>query len=86
MMSGLAMASLSWPARADTAWAEATFKQAEGLANAGQYEQALALYQQFIAREPTAKLSYCRAGTMAAGIGNLPRAIGLQDLRQLLPD
>jgi tetratricopeptide (TPR) repeat protein len=83
----LIAASLCGPARADTAWAEATFKQAEGLANAGQYEQALALYQQIIAREPTAKSSYCRAGTMAAGIGNLPQAIDYyKACKQLLPD
>jgi tetratricopeptide (TPR) repeat protein len=83
----LIAASLCGPVRADTAWAEATFKQAEGLANAGQYEQALALYQQIIAREPTAKLSYCRAGTMAAGIGNLPQAIDYyKTCKQLLPD
>ena len=44
----------SAPAEADSAWAEATFRQAEGLADAGQYEQALALYQQIIAREPGA--------------------------------
>src|SRR5262249_52358669 len=41
----------SGPVRADTAWAKATFTQAQTLADAGAYEQALALYQQIIARE-----------------------------------
>jgi tetratricopeptide (TPR) repeat protein len=75
------------PVRADTAWAKATFTQAQTLADAGQYEQALALYQQIIAREPTAKASYCRAGTMSAGIGNLPQAIDYyKTCERLLPD
>ena len=75
------------PAEADSAWAEATFRQAEGLADAGQYEQALALYQQIIAREPGAKLSYCRAGAASAGTGDLPEAIAYyKTCKQLLPD
>jgi tetratricopeptide (TPR) repeat protein len=75
------------PAYADTGWARATFHQAETLAAAGHYEQALALYQQIIAREPSAKLSYCRAGTAAAGAGSLSQAIGYyQTCERLLPD
>jgi tetratricopeptide (TPR) repeat protein len=85
LLTGLAVASP--PARADTAWAQATFKQAGDLADAGQYEQALALYQQIIAREPTAKLSFCRAGTMEAALGNFPQAIGdYRTCERLLPD
>ena len=77
----------SAPAEADSAWAEATFRHAEGLADAGQYEQALALYQQIIAREPGAKLSYCRAGAASAGTGDLPEAIAYyKTCKQLLPD
>jgi tetratricopeptide (TPR) repeat protein len=82
-----ALASASTPARADTAWAQATFKQAEALADAGQYQQALALYQQIIAREPTAKLSFCRAGTMEAALGDFPQAIGdYKTCERLLPE
>ena len=82
-----ALAGASQPARADTAWAQATFKQAEGLADAGQYEQALALYQQIIAREPEAKLSFCRAGTMSAAISDFPQAIDYyKTCERLLPD
>lgn len=82
-----ALAAASPAARADTAWAEATFKQAEGLADAGQYDQALTLYQQIIAREPTAKLSFCRAGTMEAALGNFPQAIeDYKTCERLLPD
>ncbi len=73
--------------RADSVWATATFRQAETLAAAGEYEQALALYQQIIAREPTAKLSYCRAGTAAAGTGALPQAIEYyRTCKKLLPE
>jgi tetratricopeptide (TPR) repeat protein len=80
-------ASAPAPATADSGWATATFKQAESLAAAGQYEQALALYQQIIAREPTAKLSYCRAGTAAAGTGALPLAIDYdKTCKQLFPN
>jgi tetratricopeptide (TPR) repeat protein len=75
------------PAHAETGWAQATFRQAETLAAAGRYEQALALYQQIIGREPSAKLSYCRAGTAAAGAGLLAQAIGYyQTCERLLPD
>ena len=82
-----ALAGASQPARADTAWAQATFKQAEGLADSGQYEQALALYQQIIAREPEAKLSFCRAGTMSAAIGDFPQAIDYyKTCERLLPE
>jgi len=63
-------------ASADTSWAEKTYRQAEKLADAGHYDQALALYEQIIAREPGAKLSYCSAGTAAAGTGQLDKAIG----------
>jgi tetratricopeptide (TPR) repeat protein len=83
----LIVAAADVPARADTAWAQATFRQAETLSAAGRYEEALALYQQIIAREPSAKLSYCRAGTAAAGAGSLAQAIGYyQTCERLLPD
>ena len=36
----------------------------------------MALYEQIIGRESGAKLSYCRAGTAAAGAGRLNKAIG----------
>ena len=75
------MSALLWPrampsANADTAWATATYQQAETLFQAGKYDQALALYEQIIGREPEAKASYCRAGTAAAGAGRLDKAIG----------
>jgi len=83
----LGIAGWAPPAWADTAWAQATFKQAESLAAAGQYEQALALYQQIIAREPDAKLSYCRAGTAAAGTGALSLAIDYyKTCKKLIPE
>ncbi len=75
------------PARADTAWATATYQQAEKLYAAGQYAQALALYEQIIAREPEAKLSFCRAGTAAAGAGQLKKAINYyKSCEQVYPD
>jgi len=75
------------PAAADTAWATATYQQAEKLFQAGQYTQALALYEQIIAREPEAKLSYCRAGTAASGAGQLAKAITYyKSCKQVLPD
>jgi tetratricopeptide (TPR) repeat protein len=75
------------PVRADTAWATQTYQQAEKLFQAGQYDKALALYEQVIAREPSAKLSYCRAGTAAAGAGQLAKAIAYyKSCKQILPD
>ena len=74
-------------AMADTAWATTAYQQAENLFQAGQYDQALALYEQIIAREPGAKLSYCRAGTAAAGAGQLDKAIGFyKTCEQLYPE
>jgi tetratricopeptide (TPR) repeat protein len=74
-------------AKADTTWATTTYQQAEKLFQAGQYDQALALYEQIIAREPDAKLSYCRAGAAAAGTGRLDKAIGFyKTCEQLLPE
>ena len=74
-------------ARADTAWATATYQQAEKLYQAGKYDQALALYEQIILREPGAKLSYCRAGTAAAGAGQLGKAIYYyKNCESLYPD
>jgi len=78
-----------WPgaARADTAWAKTTFDQAGKLSGAGHYAEALALYEQIIAREPTAKLSYCQAGAAAAGTGDLAKSIGYyQTCRKLFPE
>lgn len=75
------------PALADTAWATTTYQQADKLFQAGQYAQALALFEQIIAREPTAKLSYCRAGTAAAGVGDLKKAIAYyKSCEALYPD
>ena len=75
------------PAAADTAWAIATYQQAEKLFQAGQFAQALALYEQIITREPSAKLSYCRAGTAAAGAGQLAKAITYyKSCKQVLPE
>jgi len=78
---GVTLSALLWPrampsAKADTAWATSTYQQAETLFQAGKYDQALALYEQIIGREPEAKASYCRAGTAAAGAGRLVKAIG----------
>ena len=81
------MAAFAPRAVADTAWATATYQQAEKLFQAGQYPQALALYEQIIAREPAAKLSYCRAGTAAAGAGQLNKAIAFyKSCEALYPD
>lgn len=88
-MLGLALLPfLALPAaRADTAWATQTYQQAEKLFQAGRYDQALALYDQIIAREPGAKLSYCRAGTAAAGAGRLNKAIGYyKTCEQIYPE
>ena len=66
---------------------QATYQQAEKLDEAGQYDQALALYEQIIAREPEAKLSFCRAGTAAAGAGQLKKAINYyKSCEQVFPD
>jgi hypothetical protein len=47
----------------------------------------LSLYEQIIAREPGAKLSYCRAGTAAAGAGKLGKAIGYyKTCEQIYPE
>ncbi len=81
------MLASTLPAAADTEWATATYQQAEKLFQAGQYAQALALYEQIIAREPEAKLSYCRAGTAASGAGQLTKAITYyKSCKQILPD
>ena len=88
-MLGLVLCLAASPpaARADTAWATATYQQAEKLIQAGKYDQALALYEQIIAREPGAKLSYCRAGTAAAGTGRLSKAIDYyKSCERLYPD
>lgn len=80
---GLAVHAVS----ADTTWATETYQQAEKLFQAGKYDQALALYEEIIAREPGAKLSFCRAGTAAAGAGQLGKAIGYyKTCEQLYPE
>jgi tetratricopeptide (TPR) repeat protein len=88
-LAGLALSfAAAMPvAMADTAWATTAYQQAENLFQAGQYDQALALYEQIIGREPGAKLSYCRAGTAAAGAGQLVKAIGFyKTCEQLYPE
>jgi tetratricopeptide (TPR) repeat protein len=83
------VALVAWPSqsRADTAWAKTSFQQAEKLSDAGRYAEALALYEQIIVREPTAKLSYCRAGAAASGTGDIDKAIGYyKTCRKLYPE
>jgi tetratricopeptide (TPR) repeat protein len=85
--AALMLVTATTPARADSAWATQTYQQAEKLYEAGQYVQALALYEQIIAREPEAKLSFCRAGTAAAGAGQLQKAINYyKSCEQVYPD
>lgn len=84
----MAACAVATDAGADTSnWAEQTYQQAQKLAAAGKYDQALALYEQIIAREPTAKLSYCSAATAAAGTGQLDKAIGYdKTCKKLFPE